>query len=346
MNFIDLRSDTVTQPTLEMRRAMAEAPVGDDVYGEDPTINQLEALACQITGKEAAVFVASGTMGNLTAILAHTQRGDEVICGYRTHLYRKEQGGMAALAGVQARPLPEEQDGTLPLEAIKAAIQTVDEHHPITRLICLENTHNNCGGQPLTPEYTQAVGELAHEHGLKLHLDGARLFNAAVALNVPAESLTAPADSVSFCLSKGLCAPVGSLLCGEAQFIARARRARKLVGGGMRQAGILAAAGIVALTGMIERLETDHTLAHHLAVSLSQIEGLMLDPKRVKTNIIYFDLAGSISQSPADIAAGLREQGILLDPSGPRSFRAVTHQGLTRPMIDQAVARLRSLLAG
>jgi threonine aldolase len=341
MNVIDLRSDTVTQPTPEMRQAMAEAPVGDDVYGEDPTVNELEALACRITGKKAALFVASGTMGNLTAILAHTERGDEVICGYRTHIYRREQGAMAVVAGVQARPLLEDPDGTLPLADIEAAIQRDDLHHPITRLICLENTHNMCGGQPLTPEYIRVVGELAERHGLKLHVDGARLFNAAIALNVPAEALAAPASSVSFCLSKGLCAPAGSLLCGDAQFIARARRARKLLGGGMRQIGILAAAGIVALTTMIERLENDHHLAHRLARSLNEIEGIIVDPDRVKTNIIYFDLADSVPLTAPTICAKLKAQQILIDQVGPRSFRAVTHYGITEAMIDYTVRALR-----
>lgn len=344
MEFIDLRSDTVSHPTDEMRRAMFTAAVGDDVYGEDPTVNELEALACQMTGKQAAVFVASGTMGNACAIMAHTQRGDEVICGAHTHIFLNEQAGAAVLSGVQLNGLLENPDGSLPLDAVEANIRTQDEHHPITRLICLENTHNVCGGQPLSVEYTQAVGELARRHGLKLHVDGARIFNSAVAQDVSAEALVAPADSVSFCLSKGLCAPVGSVLCGEAEFIRRARRARKVLGGGMRQAGILAAAGIVALTSMIERLADDHAHAKRLAEGLAAVDGIVLDPRRVRTNMVHFDLDERLPHTAQQLSARLKRQNVLLDPVGPRRFRAVTHYWITDATVEQALAAVRDVL--
>lgn len=346
MTIIDLRSDTVTQPTPQMRRAMAMASVGDDVKGEDPSVNKLEVLACKMTGKEAAVFVPSGTMGNVAAIFAHSRRGDELICGYRSHIYRDEQGAMAVLGGVQAHPVMEAADGTLPVEAIEAAIQTDDEHYPITRMIAIENTQNRCGGQPLTQEYSRAVGDFAKRHGIKFHVDGARLFNSAVALNVSAEALAAPADSLTFCLSKGLCAPVGSLLCGDSDFIRRARRARKVLGGGMRQAGILAAAGIVALTSMVERLADDHANAKRLALGLAGSEGVVLDPDTVRTNMVYFDLDEAVQFYADEIAALLAERGVLLNPVGPRSFRAVTHYWVSAEMVDQAVTALQEVLEG
>ena len=265
MKVIDLRSDTVTKPTPEMREAMYRAEVGDDVYGEDPTVNRLEAMAAQRMGKEAALFVASGTMGNLVALLTHCGRGDEVILGDRSHSFLFEQGGMAALGGITPWPVPNQPDGTMRLEDIERAIRGDNVHFPRTRLICLENTHNMCNGAPLTAEYTAQVAELAHARGLRVHVDGARIFNAAAALNVGVQELVQEVDSVTFCLSKGLCAPVGSVLCGSADFVAEARRARKVVGGGMRQAGILAAAGIVALEQIADRMGEDHTRARRLA---------------------------------------------------------------------------------
>ena len=346
MEIIDLRSDTVTHPTPEMRLAMADAPVGDDVYGEDPTVNELEALACRMTGKEAAVFVASGTMGNVAAILAHTHLGDELICGYRTHIYRKEQGAMAALGGVQAQPLMEAADGTLSLEEIEKSIQSDDEHHSITRMITIENTQNMCGGQPLTPEYTQDVGALASRYNLKLHVDGARLFNAAVALGVSVEALVGAADSVTFCLSKGLCAPVGSVLCGNAEFIRLARRARKLLGGSMRQAGVLAAAGIVALNSMIERLEDDHANARQLAMGLAGIEGVQLAVDDVSTNMVYFGLDQAVPLGAAEARVRMEEHRMLIDQVGERSFRAVTHHGISAEMVDRALQILTDVVGG
>lgn len=346
MDIIDLRSDTVTHPTPEMRRAMSEAHVGDDVYGEDPTINDLEALSCRMTGKEAAVFVASGTMGNVASILAHTRPGDELICGYRSHIYRKEQGAMAALGGVQAHPVREAPDGTLPLEEIETAIQTDNEHHPITRMIVIENTQNMCGGQPLTVEYTHDVGDLSRQHNLKFHVDGARIFNAAVALGVSAEKLVRAADSVSFCLSKGLCAPVGSVLCGDAEFIRLARRARKALGGSMRQAGVLASAGIIALNSMIERLTDDHANARRLAEGLTYIEGVLVDVDAVRTNMVYFDLDQVVPIDAGAVSARMAERSVRLDPVGERSFRAVTHYWISPEMVEQALHTMQDVIVG
>ena len=268
---IDLRSDTVTHPTPQMREAMARAEVGDDVYGEDPTVNRLEELAASKLGKEAAVFVASGTMGNLIALLTHCARGDEVIIGRQQHSFNSEAGGMAALGGITPYPLLNQPDGTLALDEIEHAIRHEDEHYPRTRLVVIENTHNYCGGQPLTVEYTRRVREIVSAHNLNLHIDGARIFNAAIALGVDVQDLVKDADSIQFCLSKGLSAPVGSLLVGSKDFIGRARRNRKMVGGGMRQAGIIAAAGIVALETMIDRLAEDHANAKYFAENLADL---------------------------------------------------------------------------
>ena len=344
MDSIDLRSDTVTHPTAAMREAMGSAQLGDDVYGEDPTVNQLQDLASELTGKEAGLFVASGTMGNVAAILAHTRRGDEVICGLQSHMYRNEQGAMSALAGAQARPLQEKQDGTLDLDEIAAAIQTSDDHHPITRMVAVENTHNLCGGVPTSAAYMQAVGELAHRRGLIMHLDGARLFNAAVALDASAAHLAESADSVSICLSKGLSAPVGSVLCGSADFIRAARRARKVLGGGMRQAGVLAAAGVVALTTMVERLCDDHENAKVLAGALAAVPGVLLANNAAATNMVYFYLDEYLQRDASEVSIVLKERGVLLDAFGSRGFRAVTHHGVSRESVEHAVAVLKDVL--
>jgi threonine aldolase len=346
MNVVDLRSDTVTRPTPEMRAAMAEAAVGDDVYGEDPTINALEALAAARVGKEAAVLVPSGTMGNLAAILTHCNRGDEVIVGNGAHTFVFEGGGMASLGGVQPYTIPNEPDGTLPLAAIEAAIRPDDPHYPRTRLITIENTHNRCGGVPLSAAYTQAVSDLARRHGLKLHLDGARLFNAAVALGVPAADLAAPADSVTFCLSKALCAPVGSLLCGSAEFIRQARRARKQLGGGMRQAGVLAAAGIVALNTMVDRLAEDHTRARALAAGLAAVPGLTPENLAPPTNMTFVQVAPEAGLTAAQVAAAVRELGVLVLATGPTRIRLVTHYWVDDAGVEQTVAAFRQALAG
>ncbi len=339
MKPIDLRSDTVTLPTPEMRAAMANAEVGDDVFGEDPTVNRLEEMAAARMGKQDALFVASGTMGNLVALLTHGGRGDEVIVGDKAHTFMNEVGGMAALGGIQARTLPNQPDGTLALDDIRRAIRGDNVHWPRTRLITLENTHNACNGTPLTPTYHASVAQIAREHNLRVHTDGARIFNAAIALGVPVTDLTRHTDSISFCLSKGLSAPVGSLLCGSRDFIAEARRNRKMVGGGMRQAGILAAAGIVALETMVERLAEDHANAKYLAECLADLPGIRLDPARVKTNIVFFDLERMTAD---ELEERLAREGVLIGASGDKRMRAVTHYGITRADIESAIAAIRT----
>lgn len=344
MQTIDLRSDTVSLPTPEMRRRMAEAELGDDVYGEDPTVNQLQAEAARMLGKEAGLFVPSGTMGNLAGILAHCGRGDEVILGTKSHTFLYEAGGISALGGVHSCQIPNQADGSLLLEDIVSAIRAPDDHHPITRLISLENTHNRCGGVVLSPEYTRQVGELARQHGLKLHLDGARLFNAAVACGVPAAELAAPVDSVTICLSKGLCAPVGSILCGSQEYIQKAHRLRKMLGGGMRQVGVLAAAGLVALEQMTGRLAEDHARAARLADGLSQIPGVRLNPSRPSTNMVFLDLEAPISLTAAEAAERLKARGVQTGVVGSRRFRLVTHYWIDDAAVEQAVAAFREIL--
>jgi threonine aldolase len=329
MEIIDLRSDTVTKPTPAMREAMARAEVGDDVYGEDPTVNRLQEMAAERMGKEAGLFVPSGTMGNLAAVLAHCGRGDEVILGSKSHTFLFEAGGVSALGGVHSCQVPNQPDGTLALDEIEAAIRTDDPHDPITRLIVLENTHNRCGGISLTAEYTRAVGELARQHGLALHLDGARIFNAAIDQGVEALELAAPADSVTFCLSKGLSAPVGSVLCGSRPFITRAHRMRKQLGGGMRQAGVLAAAGIVALETMVDCLAEDHARARRLAQGLEGVSGLVLDPGAPHTNMIFCSLADEVNLTAAETVVRLSKLGVYVGAVAPRRFRIVTHYGIT-----------------
>jgi threonine aldolase len=340
---VDLRSDTVTLPTPEMRQAMAQAEVGDDVYGEDPSINRLEALAAERLGKAAGMFVPSGTMGNLSALLTHCGRGDEVILGDQSHTFLLEAGGLAALGGIHPRPVPNQPDGTLKVDDIEAAVRRDDPHFPRTRLIALENTHNRCGGAVLRPQYMAAVREVADRHGLAVHLDGARIFNAAVALGMPTAELARDVDSVTFCLSKGLSAPVGSVLCGSEDFIRRARRARKVLGGGMRQAGVLAAAGIVALDKMVDRLAEDHANAKRLAAGLAEMPGIDIDPATVETDIVIFALLRD-DITPQELSDRLREQGILLLPTEGRRLRAVTHYGIDTAAIDQALAAFRRIL--
>jgi threonine aldolase len=335
---IDLRSDTVTQPTPAMRQAMAAAEVGDDVFGEDPSINRLEAMAAALTGKEAGMFVPSGTMGNLAGVLAHCTRGDEVILGDKAHTFLYEAGGISALGGVHSHQVPNQPDGSLALEDIRSAIRADNVHFPVSRLVALENTHNRCGGAFQSAAYTRAVADLAHSHGLSLHLDGARIFNAAAAQGVPASELSASADSVTFCLSKALCAPVGSVLCGPAEFIRRARRIRKQLGGGMRQAGVLAAAGIVALETMIERLPEDHRRAQALAHGLGAIPGILLDPGTPHTNMVYISLAEDAPLDASQVAGRLKTHGVLVGTVGARRFRLVTHYWIDDQAVQQAVA--------
>jgi len=341
---IDLRSDTVTLPTPAMRKAMAEAAVGDDVFGEDPTVNRLQEMAAQRMGKEAGLFVASGTMANLVALLAHCQRGDEVILGDRGHTFLYEAGGSASLGGIHHYAVPNQPDGTLRLEDIRAAIRDeANPHYPHTRLICLENTHNRCGGACLTPEYTDAVGELARSYGIKVYLDGARIFNAAIALGVHVHDLTRGVDSVGFCLSKGLSAPVGSVLCGDAAFIAEARRWRKAVGGGMRQCGVLAAAGIVALEQMVDRLAEDHANARRFSEGIASVPGIIIDPAKVRTNIVIFEVV-SPHISNVQLVAALGARGVQVMSFGATQIRAVAHYGIEALQIDQAIAAIREAM--
>lgn len=341
---VDLRSDTVTQPTPAMRRAMAEAPVGDDVYGEDPTVNRLQAMAAELMGTEAGLFVASGTMGNLTAILSHCQRGDEVMLGNKAHTFLFEAGGISALGGIHSCQLPNQPDGSLALEDIRAAIRPDDPHEPVSRLICLENTHNRCGGTCQSVEYMQQVVGYAHANGLFVHLDGARIFNAAVAQNVMAKDLVAGADSVTFCLSKGLCAPVGSVLCGTKEFIAKALRYRKMLGGGMRQAGILAAAGIVSLETMIDRLSEDHARARRLAEGLYAVPGLVLELGMPATNMVFVSLAADVALSSDQVIQGLDARGVRVGATSARQFRLVTHYWVDDAGVEKAIQAFSEVL--
>lgn len=344
MEYIDLRSDTVTTPTPEMREAMAEAEVGDDVYRDDPTVNKLEELSAEMLGKEAALFVPSGTMGNLLALLVHCQRGDEVIVGNQSHIYLNEAGGMAALGGIQACPLPNQPDGTLALDDVLASIRSEDVHHPITRLICLENTQNICGGVPLTAEYTRQVSELTRRNNLFLHIDGARIFNAAAAQNVSVRELVEPADSVMFCLSKGLAAPIGSMLVGTRKFIARARHLRKMLGGGMRQVGIVAAAGIISLEKMTKRLHEDHARAKKLANGLRQVDGLIVDANSPYTNMVYLNLSENVQTDAHLITQKMKDNGVLVDPENPRRFRLVTHYWIDDQAVEKTISAFQRVL--
>lgn len=344
MKTYDLRSDTVTQPTPAMRDAMAKAEVGDDVFGEDPTINRLQDAAAKMMGKEAGLFVPSGTMGNLLAVLVHCGRGDEVIMGDRGHTFLFEGGGISALGSVFPHTLRNQPDGTLLLEDIEAAIRPDDVHHPISRLIIIENTQNRCGGVALSPEYTRKVGDLARKHNLKLHIDGARIFNAAVSLGVPASSLVEPAESVTFCLSKGLCAPVGSVLCGSREFIATARRYRKMLGGGMRQAGILAAAGLVALEQNIDRLAEDHRRAGLIAEGLARIPGIVFEMGLPTTNMVFPSLAPEVKLTTREVVERLSEQGVKIGVNTSRRFRMVTHYWIDDAGVEQVIAGFSRLL--
>src|SRR5581483_6239571 len=329
---VDLRSDTVTQPTPAMREAMYRAEVGDDVYGEDPTVNRLEALAAERLGKEAALLLLSGTMGNLVGLLAQTRRGDEAIVGEHSHIFLNEAGGAAALGGVQLFPIPSVR-GVLDPARVEAAIRPENVHYPRTALVCLENTHNRDGGAAVSVEATDAVAEVAHRHGLRVHLDGARLFNAAVALGVPASRLVQSVDSVTFCLSKGLGCPMGSILAGSAAYIKEARRWRKMVGGGLRQAGIIAAAGIVALETMVDRLAEDHRNARRLAEGLSQLPGIAVDLDAVQTNIVMLEIVDP-RIDPWQFVRAMAEQGVKIGSPYGRRIRAVTHYQITPDDID------------
>ena len=337
MKVIDLRSDTVTKPTAEMRAAMLAAEVGDDVYGEDPTVNRLEALAAATLGKEAALFVCSGTQSNLLALLSHCERGDEYIVGQQGHTYKYEGGGAAVLGSIQPQPLDYEADGSLDLDRVESAIKPDDPHFAKTKLLCLENTQ---GGKVLPLDYLKRAQEFTRARGLGLHLDGARVFNAAVHLKVPVSEVSRYFDSVSVCLSKGLGAPVGSVLCGTKALVAKARRWRKVVGGGMRQAGVLAAAGIYALENNVERLATDHENARALARALTGIEGVAVAPNGAQTNMLYINIEPQRSVRMREV---LKSQGILI--SGQGSIRLVTHLDINRADIDRFAAAVRGSLS-
>lgn len=343
MKTIDLRSDTVTLPTPAMREAIYNAELGDDVFGEDPTTIHLEKMAAERMGKEAAMLVVSGTMGNLVCILTHCKRAEEVILGDRSHTFLYEAGGISALGGIHPHTITNQSDGTMRLEEIEAAIRDDNVHFPRTRLICLENTHNRCNGAALSLEYMKAVAELAKNRGLMVHLDGARIFNAAAALQVDVKELTCYADSVSFCLSKGLSAPVGSVICGSKEFVAEARRNRKVLGGGMRQCGIIAAAGITALDEMVDRIADDHANAQRLAQGIARIPGLFIEPERVQTNIVYFDIV-SRQIKTEELLSQLGNKGIKILLLGPSRFRAVTHYGIKSEDIDFTLTTLREIM--
>jgi threonine aldolase len=342
MKVIDLRSDTITLPTDEMRRAMYEAEVGDDVHGEDPTVNRLEELAAEAMGKEAALFTASGTMSNLLGVLANTRPGDEIIVGSEAHIFWYEVGGASALGGVIIRTVPNDEDGKLNSADVEQAIRSGNIHFPPSTLLCLENTHNRCGGAVLTREYTEQISQLAHQHKLLVHLDGARIFNAAVALGVGAEKLAAPVDTVNFCLSKGLSAPVGSLFCGTKLVVDRARKWRKMLGGGMRQAGVVAAAGIVAIEKMVDRLADDHANARRLAEGLAHIPGFTVCPEKVSSNIVNVEFPQQVD----DFVIKIGERGVKFLSRGGQSVRAVTNRMVTAEDIEEALKRIDMLVKG
>jgi threonine aldolase len=347
MKIVDLRSDTVTVPTPAMREAMAQAEVGDDVMGEDPTVNLLQEISAEKMGKEAVLFVPSGTMGNLAAILTHCNRGDEVILGNKSHIFLNTAGGISALGGVHSFPLDNRENGTLALDDIRSAFRSItNPHHPITRLITIENTHNRCGGVSLSADYTKKLCELAKTKGLKVHLDGARIFNAAIDLGVNVKDLVNPVDTVMFCLSKGLSAPVGSVICGSGEFISRALRIRKQLGGGMRQAGIIAAAAIIAIEEMAVRLREDHESAYRLAVGLSKIHGLSIDITNQHTNMVYPKLNDDVPMMAWEVAKKLRRSGIKMGVVNERQFRLVTHYGIESEDVNYAVLKIREFFEG
>ena len=343
MRTIDLRSDTVTLPTEQMREAMYHAELGDDVYGEDPSTQRLEKMAAEKMGKEAALLVPSGTMGNLICVLTHCARGEEVILGDVSHMFINEAGGMAALGGIQPHIIPNQPDGTLRLEDIVDAIRGDNIHFPRTRLICLENTHNRCNGAALTSQYIESVASIARQYDLLLHLDGARVFNAAVALGVDVKELTKSVDSLIFCLSKGLSSPVGSIVCGSKEFIAQALRTRKILGGGMRQTGIIAAPGTIALEHMVNRLAEDHINARRLAEGIDQIPGLSINLEKVQTNILYFDIISDTITMDVFMKR-LENKGIKLLATGPSRFRLVTHYGISANDITTTLMCLREIM--
>ncbi|MGI8424711.1 MAG: low-specificity L-threonine aldolase [Chloroflexota bacterium] len=340
---VDMRSDTVTTPTDSMRRAMYEAELGDDVYGEDPTVNRLEDRSAERLGKAAALLLLSGTMGNLVGMLAQARPGDEVMCGEYSHIFLNEAGGAAALGGIQLRPIPTTR-GVIDPQHVRLALRDPNNlHHPRSKLLCLENTANKDGGAAVSVEAMDAVSDVAHESGVRVHVDGARIFNAAVALDVPVERLVQNADSVTFCLSKGLGCPVGSILAGSADYIGEARRWRKMVGGSLRQAGVIAAAGIVALDEMVDRLGEDHANARRLAQGLAELPGLAVDVGAVDTNIVMLDVDVE-RVDPKVFVARLRERGVRIgSPYGGR-IRLVTHYQISPDDVSYALRAAESAL--
>ena len=342
---IDLRSDTVTMPSNEMKNFMFSSPLGDDVYGEDPSINKLENLAKTIFNKESALFVPSGTMANLISVLSHCDRGDEVLLGNKSHIFFYEAGGISAFGGIHSHQLNNNDDGTINLQDIKNGIRfNKDAHFPKTKLLCLENTHNICYGNPINSEYFVNVKEIIKKHNIKLHIDGARIFNAASALNTKVEKLTSEADSVSFCLSKGLSCPAGSVIVGNTNFIDKARRIRKALGGGMRQAGILASAGIYALNNLTKRLSDDHNNAQKLAEKLNNINGIKINLDYIKTNIIFFYLSDVVKLTDNEFINKLLEKNIKIDSKGNSKFRIVTHLDFNEQDIETVVSAIKSII--
>jgi threonine aldolase len=339
--YLDFRSDTVTQPTNEMRQAMMSAEVGDDVYGDDPTVNKLEAMAADILGMEAALFVPSGTFGNQVSILAHTRRGDEIIVGEGCHIIFHEVAASAVISGVQVHSLKTD-GGVFDLCELKNAIRGEDIHYPDTGLICMENAHGS--GRVVSLEHMKEVYKIAKEHGVPVHLDGARLFNAALSLGVDVRELTACCDSVNVCLSKGLGAPIGSMVGGSKVFINRARKMRKLMGGGMRQAGIIAAAGLLAMTDMVDRLEEDHDNAKYLALRLKEFDGIEIDEGRLDINMVFFKASEEVMNSEK-VVEGLYERGIKINGPEGGEWRFVTNKDIERKDIDRLMIALKELLA-
>jgi threonine aldolase len=342
MSLIDLRSDTVTQPTPAMREAMATAVVGDDQYGEDPTVRELELLAARMLGKEDAVYVASGTMGNLVALLTHCGRGDEVIMGDECHIFWYESGGAAALGGMPFNLLPNGPNGELDIDRVRKAIRANRSGYPRTGAICVENTQNRCGGTALPLDYLAELHSVARSHGVPLHMDGARIFNAAAAIDTPAEEIARHADTVQFCLTKCLAAPVGSVVVGTAEFISRARASRKILGGAMRQAGVIAAAGIVALQTMVDRLPDDHRRARRLAEGLAMIDGVNINLDAVQSNIVIYQVEPAMEQ--AAFVAAMKDAGVLISNYGTRGVRMVTHYQIDDEAIDIAIEAARHVL--
>jgi len=339
MSIIDLRSDTFTQPTDEMREAMKNAAVGDDVFEEDPTINKLQETAAKKLGKESALFLPSGTMGNLVSVLTHCGRGDEIIIGDRSHIFLNEVGGISALGGVHPRILPNENDGSISLEKLELAIRRPNIHYPPTRLICLENTHNFCYGSPIGTDYMSEVASLGKKHNLNIHLDGARIFNAATALRTDVKEISRYVDTLMFSLSKGLSAPVGSIICGSKEFITKAKKNRKMVGGGMRQCGHLAAAGLIALEKLSKRLHEDHENAKIFSETISKLPDIQIDLKQVQSNIVFFGMNSS-KISGQDFVGRLGERGVKILETQPGFFRAVFHRGVSK---DQALPAAKAI---